>query len=626
MPKTEFGASFVDNQNLTEFNLKIYNMKSEKHGRAVLNLMILNLVVILWLIGGEKAVAYGQFGTTQTGQDSVSRDVAKQDSARFSQTQLSKGRIIKATGKLNEAYQLYEQLIEVQPGNSDALYEMALIAHELKAPEFVRAHIEQALSLQPDNGSFWKFYLDFSRSQANAENAENALVRLNELHPEEEAYYYDLAFLHFYKENKDESYRLIQEAEERFGVSERLLDAKARLLEAEGKLDEAILVLEAWDHLPNPGIGGYMMRSELLAKQKRFDEALALLEKMRSQYPEQGAMFNLSRSDVYRFQGNRKKALAELKTAFTSGQMDFQMQSSVLYTAVQLFETPDLNQLVNIFAANFPDNIERAMVSGDIYSQSQQLPLALNSYRNALESNPKLEAVWDQIFNIHMYRGDFASVIRDGKEALQHFPQSAKYHFFLGNAQFMEARQSKDEGEVATARTHLESALNLQNPGDTAMMSDIYSSLGDIYNELKMYAESDVAYEEALALVPDNMHALNNYAYYLSVRKEKLDKALEYSGKTLEQEPDNPNNLDTYAWVLYQQGEYDKALDYITQALKASETPSAAVLDHYGDIQFRLGNSREALKNWKKAFKLASSQGEDDSALALKIKNKKLPE
>ena len=62
-------------------------------------------------------------------------------------------------------------------------------------------------------------------------------------------------------------------------------------------------------------------------------------------------------------------------------------------------------------------------------------------------------------------------------------------------------------------------------------MSDVNNMLGDAYNATKAYDKSDKAYDEALALNPDNNAALNNYSYYLALRKTNLEKAEKMSSQ-----------------------------------------------------------------------------------------------
>jgi tetratricopeptide (TPR) repeat protein len=128
--------------------------------------------------------------------------------------------------------------------------------------------------------------------------------------------------------------------------------------------------------------------------------------------------------------------------------------------------------------------------------------------------------------------------------------------------------------------------------------------LGDAYNGIKEYEKSDKAYEAALDFDPDNDHVLNNYSYFLSLRKEKLDLAEKMSTKLIERNPEDPTYLDTYAWVLYNLGKFNDAKKYIEKAINFDETNSGTLVEHYGDILFKLGDVDSAVEQWEKARKL----------------------
>ena len=86
---------------------------------------------------------------------------------------------------------------------------------------------------------------------------------------------------------------------------------------------------------------------------------------------------------------------------------------------------------------------------------------------------------------------------------------------------------------------------------DKNIVSDFYAIMGDLYHIKKMNVEAYAAYDSALVYKEDNIGALNNYAYYLSVEREHLDKAEEMSYRTVKAEPTNGTYLDTYAWILF---------------------------------------------------------------------------
>jgi len=102
-----------------------------------------------------------------------------------------------------------------------------------------------------------------------------------------------------------------------------------------------------------------------------------------------------------------------------------------------------------------------------------------------------------------------------------------------------------------------------------------------------------------LAVDPQNLMIRNNYSYYLSLRKEKLDYALELSRLTIEMEPTNATYLDTYGWILFKTGEIKEAKKYIELAIRNGAYNNSEVLDHYGDIMLEIGNCLEAIEAWE---------------------------
>jgi Tfp pilus assembly protein PilF len=87
--------------------------------------------------------------------------------------------------------------------------------------------------------------------------------------------------------------------------------------------------------------------------------------------------------------------------------------------------------------------------------------------------------------------------------------------------------------------------------------------------------------------------------------------------KAVELDPGNGSDEDTYGWVLFKQGKYDGAKEWVEKAMQAGEN-SAVVLEHYGDILWKLGSSKEAVKYWEKAAKA----GEGSEFLQKKVQDK----
>jgi Tfp pilus assembly protein PilF len=151
------------------------------------------------------------------------------------------------------------------------------------------------------------------------------------------------------------------------------------------------------------------------------------------------------------------------------------------------------------------------------------------------------------------------------------------------------------------------------------MLGEINGMLGDAYNSTRQYLKSDKAYEDALAINPNNDFVLNNYSYFLSLRKEKLDVAEVMAGRLFKLHPDNATYLDTYAWVLYVREKYKEAKKVMEKAISISQV-NATHFEHFGDILYKLGDVDGAVKQWEKARTLTS----DNETLNKKIANRKL--
>ncbi|MCB0739394.1 MAG: tetratricopeptide repeat protein, partial [Bacteroidetes bacterium] len=133
----------------------------------------------------------------------------------------------------------------------------------------------------------------------------------------------------------------------------------------------------------------------------------------------------------------------------------------------------------------------------------------------------------------------------------------------------------------------------------------------------------DSCYDEVLVINPNDAYTLNNYAYYLSLRNENLEKAEKMSKRSNMLVENNSSFLDTYAWILFAEGKYEMAKEWIEKAITNMSKDGEdrpVLLEHYGDILFKLGELENALIQWQKAL----DAGGDKEILEQKIKNKAL--
>jgi tetratricopeptide (TPR) repeat protein len=289
----------------------------------------------------------------------------------------------------------------------------------------------------------------------------------------------------------------------------------------------------------------------------------------------------------------------------------------------------DSTKIVELFdsmLAQEQANADIAMLAAQYLLSKRMDEQAKPVLWKVLEIDPENKPARLQLLSFAISKEDLDEVIRICSPAVEYMPEALEFYYYWGIAHYQ-----KDQHDEAL-EVFKKGVRQVSENSDKNMVSDFYSIMGDLYHTKKMNVEAYAAYDSALVYKPDNIGALNNYAYYLSVEKKDLDKAEEMSYKTVKAEPTNNTYLDTYAWILFEKGKYAEARIYIDQALQNGGDKSSVVVEHCGDIYWMTGEQEKALEYWKQAEKLAAepteneSEKRDEKELALlkkKIANKK---
>ncbi len=323
--------------------------------------------------------------------------------------------------------------------------------------------------------------------------------------------------------------------------------------------------------------------------------------------------------NYYEKTNNKPAAQAELQKAITGSFMDVETKLQLLtrYLGILQQNRQELKQANTLFESLFeqhPNNRQLNMIYGNVLMLQNDKEGAMEQFEIYTKDNPGDPAGYEQMIRIALPDEDLEKIKEVTTEALKHLPKEPQFYFYLGAAHY---QQKNYKEALRVFEEGLKNAVMLS----PAMESDFHGQIGDLNYFL---GNKDIAfgcYEKALKLNPQNLPVLNNYSYYLSLEKRDLNKAEQMSGITIKADPMNPTYLDTYGWVLFEQGSYLMAKIYIEKAMEYSkENPSAEVYEHYGDVLFKTGEREKAIEQWKKAKEL----GRDSKKLNKKIKTRKL--
>ena len=508
----------------------------------------------------------------------------------------------------------FSRVLELDPANDAAMFEMASIYRSKNQLDMAELQIRKAVTVKPENKWYWMFLSDIYKQTNNAVSLIPVFDELIRLEPLNEDHYFDKANALVIQNKTSEANAIYNQIEELYGPSDFLTEARQRVFIRQGKPEKVAAELEKQVKANPNDVKSLLNLADIYTRSGNAERSVQLLKSAGSLEPE-NVLVRLSLADAYRSLNRIDESFSELKLAFAYPLYNIDDKIRIILGFFPQFADAkaisNAHDLAEILTKVHPDEAKSFSVFGDVLFQEQKFSEATKAYRQALKLNDQIYQIWEQLLRIGLSDNKYKNVIADGETALGIFPNQAALYLFTSIAY----AQIKDHKKAVS---YLETAASLQSE-DKEVLIQIYSGLGDSYNALKRYAESDRAYDKALEVAPDNSYVLNNYAYYLSLREENLEKAEQMSKRSLKLDPDNPSSEDTYAWILFKLKRYKDARIWIEKAINHSGNKSAVQIEHYGDILYFLGEEKQALQQWQKAKLI----GGGSSSLELKINGKK---
>lgn len=496
----------------------------------------------------------------------------------------------------------FKRVIDLDPANDASMYELAAMYHADNKEAEAEVQIRKAVTVSPQNRWYWLLLADIYKQSNNVSKLIPVFDELMRLEPANPDHYFDKANALVILKKIGEANLLYNDIEKRYGSSAELSEARQRVFIRQGKPEKAAEELEKQISLNPDDIKSLLNLADIYNRSGDHEKSLTVLNKA-SLIDPGNVMLRLSLADTYRSLKRYDDAFMELKEAFEDSSFSIDEKIRITLSFFPQFQDEkarsQAHELAEILTRVHPADAKSFSIFGDVLFQEKRFGEAALSYRQALKLNDQVYQIWEQLVRIELNNGKFQQVIEDGETALSIFPNQGVLYLLTSMAY---AQIKKHEKAVS----YLNMAASLEAE-DKEIVTQIYSALGDSYNALKRYPESDESFTKALEINPDNTYTLNNYAYYLSLRGESLAKAEEMSARSNKLDPNNPSFEDTYAWILFKLKRYSEARIWIEKAMSHSNRESAVQVEHFGDILFQLNEKEKALSLWQKAKSLGST-------------------
>lgn len=507
----------------------------------------------------------------------------------------------KSLENYDQAVKYFEKCIKLEGKEAAAYYELSRIYFTQEKISESLKNSKIAYNLSPKNKWYALFYAENLFSNKHYYEAVRVYKHLIKQDNKNEDYYLELAICYLYKNDLKSAIKTYNSLENIIGLNHYTTTQKYKIYIDLKDFKNAAKELELFLKENPHDIQIYEMLSDCYILDNNFDKAFETLKKLSEINPGSAAV-HLTLSDFYLQNGNIPEYQKELKIAFKSNKLEAKSKLRKIIPLLNPiyennFEDIDfLLELSKIFVDHHPNDEMSNYIYADLLRLTKDIDNSITFYKKVVEINSNQKDAWIDLLFLELQKNLIQDLITDSETALELFPTNPTFYYLNGLAYFYNKEYNKTIETLDIGVKFL-----FDNP---PLSSEMYSVLGNTYNELEDYNNSDKSYDLALQYLPENVTVLNNYAYYLSLRGQHLEKAKKMSKKTIELFPEEANYLDTYAWILYKLKDYETAKVFMMKAIALAE--SKTFYKHLSDILTELGEFDEAEKYKLKAKEVDS--------------------
>lgn len=521
-------------------------------------------------------------------------------------------------GNNDAAFDLLKHCVHIRPEAPEAYFFLAQYYMSLKQNDKAIECFKKAADLEPDNSTYLE---TLAKAYVTNDNDSLAIGTLEKI-VEKETGRIDilemLVQLYQKRADYDNTIKTLDRLETLEGKNERLTYAKSEIYSLTGDKKAAINEMKKLaDQYPND-LNYRGMYGDALLMNGREKEAFDIYTGILKAEP-----------DNYRAQLSMRAYYKQKDMAADADSMTMQLllnkntgdDARVYIMRQEIAESENGGGDSTKILRLFDRMMAQPQASTDIailyatYMSLKKMPQEKIEavLEKVLAQTPDNAAARLQLVAYAWQRDDLDRVIELCKAARQYNPDEMAFYYYEGMAHFR-----KDDND--SALNAFQNGISvISEHSDPDIVSDFYAVMGDLLYEKGRAAEAYAAYDSCLQWKDDNIGCLNNYAYYLSVNGDSLDKAEKMSYRTVKAEPKNATYLDTYAWILFMQGRYAEAKIYIDQAVQNDSDSSAVILEHAGDIHAKAGDIDGAVELWARA----AAKDPANKLLARKIRQRK---
>lgn len=530
-------------------------------------------------------------------------------------------------GQWSKAMELYSHCLQIDSCSAEALYQLGRISFYLRQDSAGLEYLHKAVDLDPDNTYYIEPLAAILLRQGCEDDALPLLEHISKLQSNRSDVLSHLASIYSKTGRLEDAISTLDRLEMLEGKMSQLSNEKFSLYMEMGDSVKAFAELQSLcDEYP-ADLSYKIDMAYCYQQLGDYEKALQMYDEVRAIDPA-NVPLQMAMLDYYLSQGMDSLYDATRDSILYAPETETAKRVVLIQQMVQRMspDSADTEQIIKRFERVLQldsTNVELLTMYAaflDYRQKPQEMIQSVMSRVLLVEPDNEMATQW--LLQYYASRKDYFSLEEICRRGVNYHPKDLVYPYFLSMI-MLERNNNAEALEV------LDRGIRLRSE-DTrlALVSDAFTVKGDVFYKMGKHADAFLQYDSALVYNKDNVLCLNNYAYYLSLRNENLDKAEEMSYRTIKVEPDNRTYLDTYAWILFMQAKYEQAQEYMDKVVPRDSSEqflmtdlytSTAILEHAGDIAWMNGDAERATYLWQ----LAVRRGDDEVTPILRKKAKK---
>ena len=529
-------------------------------------------------------------------------NINAQESGSFNEREFTKCLIqatgAKISGDIYAADSIYKKCLLLNPESGVVNFELSGLYISLDQPQKALEYANKAVILSPENEWYLANLAVLYKKINNHKKSAESFSKLVVSKPEKISYLFSLTEELLNNNSYKKAIKVLDDIEKKIGIKEEISIQKHQIYLFLKNKKKAVIELENLISNEPESISRLGLLAEYYENAKKTELAKAILNKMLSIDSSNG-LVRLSLFQHYYKNKEYKKGYKELLLVMNSNSIEINLKKQILmqisYEKSSPYNISEVCNLAQSFLSIDSKNSDVLLLMGDFKMLLREEDTACYYIRESLKINPSPFNAWSKLITSTLSRNKFDITINDAKMAIESHPNQPFPSLAIGIALNRKKEYTKALRELLKGKDLVFD--------DNFLESNFLQEIGNSYYGQEKFKISFDYYEMSIALDSNNFILLNNYSYYLALRKTNLERAEELMLKVIAKFPNNSTYLDTYGWVMFQIGAYSESEKFLFKAIINSDGQSGEILEHYGDVLYKLKKIDEANVFWNKSKK-----------------------